>query len=192
MRVLEFRRLRQAACFAALVLLGSCESSPWYEHRFVPAPLEGEVSGPAGSGGEARALVTVLGIAKPEGALKDRAVVRMRIENIGSSPAKLAADSLSLVSADLKPFGPPSVNVPEMKEIPPGGNDTVDVAFPMPEGKGPYDLDLSGLNLRFTVAFGDQKVTTGMTFQRVDWHSYYDSGYPRMNVGVGVGWYHVH
>jgi hypothetical protein len=191
MRVLEFRRLRQIACTAALALLASCESSPWYEHRFVPAPLEGEVSAPAGTAGQARALVTVLGIAKPEGNQKDRAVVRMRIENIGSTSAKLEADSLSLVSADLKPFGPPSLNVPEMKEIPPGGNDTVDVAFPLPNGQGPYDLDLSGLNLRFTVAFGDQKVTTGMTFQRADWR-YYDSGYPRMNVGVGVGWYHVH
>jgi hypothetical protein len=40
---------------------------------------------------------------------------------------------------------------------------------------------------RFTVAFGEKKVTTGMTFQRTDW-GYWDPGYSRVHVGVGVGW----
>jgi hypothetical protein len=190
MRALQNRHLAVAVGTAFLALFTSCESSRWYEHRFQPAPLESEVATQAIPGAQVRALVTVIGIERGKDGLKDRALVRMRLENIGSVPAKLAPDSLSLLTADLRPFGAASVEPPEPKDLAPGSNATVDCVFPLPEGpgvKGPYDLDLSGLNLRFTVVFGEKKVTTGMTFQRTDW-GYWDPGYSRVHVGVGVGW----
>jgi hypothetical protein len=180
-------KLCVAAAASLLSLLASCESSPWYEHRFQPAPLEAEVSTQAVPGSQMRALVTVLGIEKGKDGKKDRALVRMRLENIGTSPAGFDSAASSLVTADLKSFGPPATTPVGKDAIPPGSNGEYDVEFPLPEGKGPYDLDLSGLNLRFTVVFGETKVTTGMTFQRADWR-YLEPGYPRWQVGVGVGW----
>jgi hypothetical protein len=182
-------RLLRSACAALPVLLASCESSRLYEHRFQPAPQEAEVSTQAVEGAQVRALVTVLGIERGKDGAKDQALVRMRLENLGKAPASLDAESLSLVTADLKSFGAATVSPAGTSEIKAGENATFDLAFPLPEGKGPYDLNLSGLNLRFTVAFGEQKVTMGMTFQRTDWR-YYDSGYPRVHVGIGYGWYH--
>jgi len=190
MSVLQSRHVRVAAGWFVLACLAACQSSRWYEHQFMPAPLESEVRTEAVQGTQVRALVTVLGIEKGHDGSKDRAVIRMRLENIGSVAAQLEADTLSLVSADLTAFGPASV-VPSASEIGPGQNATFDFGFPLPDGKGPNDLDLSGINLRFTVTFLDKKVTTGMTFQRTDWR-YYDSGYPRVQVGLGVGWYDCH
>ena len=191
MRALWVRRLPATASALLLACLSSCASSHWYEHRFVPAPMEAEVTTQVVAGAQVRALVTVVGIERGKKGAGDRVIVRMRLENMGSVPAKLAADSLSMVSADLKAFAPGTVEPAETKAVGPGTDSTVDCAFSFPEGKGPYDFDLSGLNLRFSVAFGDQKVTTGMTFQRGDWQ-YLDSGYPQMHVGVGVGWCQFH
>ncbi len=191
MSVLPIRHVAAVAGSLLLAFCASCQSSRWYEHGFQPAPLEAEVRTEAVQGSQVRALVTVLGIEKGVDGARDRAVVRMRLENIGSAAARLETDSLSFVSADLQPFGPAVVQPPDSKEIPPGGNATFDCGFPLPEGKGPYDLDLSGVNLRFTVAFSDKKVTTGMTFQRTDWR-YYDPGYSRIHVGIGMGFYDCH
>jgi hypothetical protein len=191
MSVLQSRHVRVAAGSFLLACFAACQASGWYEHRFQPAPLESEVRSEAAPGSQVRALVTVLGIERGRDGAKDRALVRMRLENIGSVPAQLEADSLSLVSADLKAFGPATVEPPPSQEIGQGQNATFDCGFPLPEGKGPYELDLSGINLRFTVIFVDKKVTTGMTFQRTDWR-YYDPGYPRVQVGLGVGWYDCH
>jgi hypothetical protein len=191
MSILHSRHLRVAASSLLLACFASCHASPWYEHQFQPAPLESEVRTEAVPGSQVRALVSVLGISRGRDGAVDRALIRMRLENIGTAAAELETDSLSLVTADLKAFGPPTVEPGPSKEIAPGQNATFDCGFPLPEGKGPYEFDLSGLNLRFTVAFLDKKVTTGMTFQRTDWR-YYDPGYPRMHVGFGVGWSDCH
>lgn len=191
MRTLRIRHLPTLASALLLAGLCSCASSPWYEHRFAPAPLETQVATQAVPGALVRALVTVIGIERAKEGVKDHVVVRMRLENLGSVPARLAADSLGLVSADLKPFPPGMARAPEMAEIAPGTDWTVDCAFEFPDGTRPRDFDLSGLNLRFSLMFGDQRVTTGMTFQRVDW-DYVNPYYPQMTVGVGFQTCHIH
>jgi hypothetical protein len=191
MRAHRIRRLPAVASALLLAVLSACAGSPWYEHRFAPAPLETQVATQAVPGANVRALVTVIGIERAKDGVKDRAVVRMRLENLGSVPAKLAADSLGLVSADLKPFPPGIVQAPETPEIAPGADWTVDCAFEFPDGTRPRDFDLGGLNLRFSLMFGDQRVTTGMTFQRVDW-DYVNPYYPQMTVGVGFQATRVH
>jgi len=45
------------------------------------------------------------------------------------------------------------------------------------------------ISIKVPKDFGDKKVTTGVSFQRVDWR-YYEPGYPRIRFGVGYGWYH--
>jgi len=178
-----------ALAFAlGLSILAGCSSSGWYEHRFDPAPIEVSVSNEGTPGSQIRALVTVIGIAHGKEGHPDAAVIRVRLENLGSAEAKFDAPSSSLLTADLKALGPPQAPPTAGQEIAPGGTGEYDLAFPTPEGKRPADLDLSGLNFRFAILFGEKKVVTGMTFQRTDWR-YYDS-YPHVQVGVGVGFSH--
>jgi hypothetical protein len=177
---------------AALLLLGlgSCTSPRFYDYRFQPAPLEVEVGSQSVAGSQVRTLVTVLGIQRAGEGQPASAIVRMRLENLGSAPAKLEIESSSLVSADLVVFGPARIvsadpaGMPEA-EIPAGGDASVDLMFPLPEGRRASDVDLSGLNLRFTLRFGEYTATAGATFRRVEW-GYWDPGYyPHVSIGVG-------
>ena len=126
-------------------------------------------------------------------------------------------DELELVSAELATLGPATVGLgderpkdqepkdqkpPEEKAIDekpaeggpaagtpigPGESAVYDLAFPLPAGKRAYDLNLRGLNLRWTIAFGEHKVRTGVNFQRVDWRGW-DEDWPHVHVGVGFGY----
>ncbi|MFN0009497.1 MAG: hypothetical protein ACKVXR_16485 [Planctomycetota bacterium] len=178
------RFLARAASLAVLTCLAACTASPYYDHRFQPAPYEVQVASDAVPGSQMRALASVLGIERAKDGVPDRAIVRIRLENLGSVPATFETDSLGLVSADLQSFGTPTVLGEANPALQPGNSGVYDVAFPLPAGKRPRDVDLSGLNLRFTVAYGAHKVTAGASFARSDWQ--YDE-YPRVQVGFGVG-----
>ena len=182
------RPFTTSASALALVLLAACSSSGWYEHRFDPAPIEASISNEGTPGSQVRALVTVIGIAHGKEGQPDAAVIRVRLENLGSVATKFDAPAASLLTADLKAFGPAQAPPTAGQEIPPNGTGEYDLTFPTPEGKRPSDLDMSGLNFRFALLFDGKRVVTGMTFQRTDWR-YYDS-YPRVQVGVGVGFSH--
>ena len=175
-----------------LVLLGSCASPRFYDQRFQPAPLETEVGTQAVPGSQVRSLLTVIGIERAGEGHGARAVVRIRLENLGTAPTKLETETLSLLSADLVPFGPAELASSEPPATPeslvaPGQSATYDVDFPLPAGQKVSSLDLSGLNLRFTLLFGEHKATAGATFRRVEW-VYWDPYYPSVSVGVGYGW----
>lgn len=184
---------RSAFLLVLPFLLGACTSSRFYDHRFQPAPLEVEVRTQAVAGAQVRSLVTVIGIERAGEGHGARAIVRMRLENLGTAPAKLETESLSLVSADLQVFGPAqvvSVEPIEMmtgKDLGADENATFDLLFPLPEGRRTSEIDFSGLNLRFTLRFGEHAATAGATFRRVEW-GYWDPGYPRVSIGVGYGW----
>ncbi|MFN0007277.1 MAG: hypothetical protein ACKVXR_05165 [Planctomycetota bacterium] len=173
-----------------LLGLGSCTSSRFYDHRFQPAPLEVEVGTQAVAGSQVRTLVTVIGIQRAGEGQPASAIVRMRLENLGSAPARLETESMSLVSADLVVFGPARIvsadpaGLPE-GEIAAGGDGAIDLMFPLPEGRKASEVDLSGLNLRFTLRFGEHGATAGATFRRVEW-GYWDPGSPRLSIGVGI------
>lgn len=181
------------ACFAALQLLAGCTTSRFYDLRFQPAPLEAEVATQAVAGAQVRALATVIGIERARKGHEARAVVRMRLENLGTAGAKLETGTLSLVSADLKAFGGATVEPVDgtaKEEIGPGEHAVFELQFPLPDGRRTSEIDFSGLNLRFTLLFGEHRVTTGASFQRVDWR-YWDPGSPRVHIGIGYGWTHV-
>ena len=188
MRALRPSVIRAALGGLALIAsLESCSTSPWYDHRFEPAPIEAAISNEGTPGSQVRALVTVIGIERGKDGKPDHTVIRVRLENIGTARATFDPALASLLTADLKPFGPVAAMPPGPGEIAPGAAGQHDLAFPLPDGRKPRDLDLSGLNFRFTVSFEDKKVTTGMTFVRTDWR-YYDP-YPHVQVGVGVGFH---
>ena len=172
---------------ASLCLASACSVPRWYDYGFSPSPNEIEVPSPGDSSADLRVLVSILGISRgEEGKQPDRVEMRMRLENMGSTPAQLLTDSFSLYSADLQVFGPALVAPAQIPPVPSGGSATVDIAFPLPDGRGPDEMNLRGLNMRWTVAFGDRRVTTGATFARTDWRAPYDD-YPRVHVGVGFG-----
>ena len=182
----------RASSAAFLLLLGACTSPRFYDDRYLPAPLEAEVGSEAVAGSQVRALVTVIGIERAAEGHGVRAVVRIRLENLGGVPAKLERESLSLVSADLVVFGPAevvSVDPAEMAEaaLALGQAATFDLVFPLPAGRTTSQIDLSGLNLRFALRFGDRAMTTGATFRRMEW-GYWDPGYPQVSWGVGMCW----
>ena len=169
-----------ASLALALVLLTGCAT--YYDHRFAPAPIEVELFvGERQPEAQARALVTVLGIRRPADGRGALVEARLRIENIGSTPVALVPDTLSLVAADLRELGTPSV-APWPEPIAQGSSGLYDIDFELKAGRTPGDYDLQGLNLKFEVDFGDQRVQTGITFERTSLA--YPSD-PRVSFGFG-------
>jgi hypothetical protein len=173
--------MRRTALLAAL-LCSACSS--YYNHVFYPAPLEVQQEVQGDSTSQARALVSVVGIRKPDSKAGTgvQFEVRLRIENVGASAVQLVADSLSLVAADLRSFEPPSIE-PEPAWIAQGEVAVYDIVFPFPAGTTPKDYDLKGINLGWSVDFGEQRVKTGVTFERA-W-----SGGGEPHVSMGFGYY---
>jgi len=173
---------------ALLVPLSACEST-WYAARFAPAPLEVELRADGEPSAQARALLTVAGIRRADEGLPAQVVVRLRLDNLGESPLSLVPEGFDCVSGDLVSMGAPSLDQDPGQPLARGESRTWTISFPMPEGRTPEDLDWRGLNLKWTVAFGERRVTTGVTFERV-WGDAYDPywGAPYYGgVSVGVG-----
>jgi hypothetical protein len=167
------------------MLSSACAMPRWYDYGFSPAPLEAEVATADDPAAELRVLVSILGIARGQDGKADQVEVRMRLENLGTTPVKLLTDSFSLCSADLQLFGTPTVLPADVPILEASRSTVVDLAFPLPPEKHPTDMNLRGLNLRWTVSFGEHHVTTGASFTRSDWRAPYDD-YPRVNAGMGI------
>src|SRR6187551_1392490 len=114
---------------ALLVTVGSasCTTSRWYDTRYQPAPLETRVTTSAVAGSQVRALVSVLGVARPsaEEGHGDQVEVRLRLENLGTVEAVVEQDGFSLVSADLVPFAQPVFAPNTAPSVPPGETRTI-------------------------------------------------------------------
>lgn len=178
--------VRRCVIVVSLTALASCSTSRWYDYRFTPAPLEVQLQTSEDPNAEARGLVTVLGVARARDGEPDAVEMRLRLENLGTTPANLLEQSFRLVSADLQSFGPPEVRPPGDHRLQAGENVIVDVRFPLPKGKRPGDFNLSGLNSSWTVAFGERRITTSASFVRSD-VGVYDPYYPRTQFGIGIG-----
>jgi hypothetical protein len=174
-------------CIASLGLIASCETTNWYDYTFAPAPLEIPIRSERDPRVEVRALVTILGIMKGYSGAPDRIEVRMRLENIGGTPARLEPDSFSLVTADLQVFEHPELEPPETPVLQPGDVAAVDVAFALPLGKRPENFNLRGITLDWTMDFNGVRQRSSVPFSRTDWRPYEDSN-PHVHFGVGVGY----
>jgi hypothetical protein len=170
---------------ASAGLFGGCRAQP-YEQRHTFTPRPGEIV--ANRDSAVRTLATVIGVRR-EDRRQDipRSVeVAMRIENTGQQAATFDPNTLELVSANLRSFPRPMTTPADTVDIPPGGQIEVFARFPIPEGDAP--LDITGLNLRWTLAVGEQRVPQSLSFQRApdDHRRGYDRS-PRFGVGVGIG-----
>jgi hypothetical protein len=174
--------MRTAILLFATALAAGCASH--YAHRFAPAPVEVDLFVDGDADAQARGLVTVKGIRRPDDGHNATVEARLRIENLGSKPALLAAESLSLVSADLRDMGKARVT-PAPQPIERGEIGVYDVEFELPEGRELDDYDLAGLNFKWEVDFGGERVLSGLTFERVH-------GAPRdPQVSFGFGYFHA-
>ena len=170
------------ALLALLPILGGCNST-WYSHRFTPAPLEVPIGLDDQPSAQASVLLTVRGIrrAVPETGEPAEVEVLLRIENLGSTPALLDAQSLSLVTADLVPFDSARLDPAVPPLVAQGDQIVHTIRFPLPPGTVFSDLDWRSMHLRWTIIFDERRVTTGVTFERLmpQWsHSPYSPLYP--------------
>jgi hypothetical protein len=149
----------------AVLLTASCASSPYYDLRYQPAPLEVEVAADSVKGSQVRALASVLGVARPNEETKRGTTVemRLRLENLGTVDARVDAERFSLVSADLVAFDKVALAPNTDLVVPAGQTRTIDFSFGAPD----KPLDWAGLNLRFTLVFVEARVTTGGTFSQI-------------------------
>lgn len=170
-----------------LTALAACEST-WYSARFAPAPLEVELRADGEPSAQARALLTVVGLKRAADGQPAQVVVRVRLDNLGDSPLALVQESLECVSGDLVSMSAPSLDQDPGQPLSRGESRVWTASFAMPHGRTPEDLDWRGLNVKWSVDFGERRVTTGVTFDRV-FNDYRDPywGHPAgMSVGVGV------
>jgi hypothetical protein len=174
-----------------LALLGAClaSCSTFYDARFAPSPLEVKLGDSEVSGLEGRALISVLGVRRPDSETGRPAQVEvmMRFENEGSVPFSLDAGSLQLSTADLFTLSAGEL-VPQVPEpVEPGGAREVAVTFPIPPSKSFYSLDWRGLNLRLILRYAERRKLVSASFERL---SYYPYGYgygPYYSMGWGYG-----
>jgi hypothetical protein len=180
---------------AALALLAaSCSSTPRY--IFMPRPLTVDIQWPETGEIVARAVIAVAGLREgsaKEG-LPDEMMLRLSLENLSDDPIGLEPGVWKLMSADLRPFGPATVEPADDNAILPGGEKTVELYFPVPEGAELDAYDLSGLNLRFGVRYRTGTIVSSATFERWVRTSYdpYGYAYPYAspygaNVSFGAG-----
>ncbi len=163
---------------AMLAMLPACTSTTW-RGRFTPTPAEAVVQEADGAEPVARILMSVRGAERPGGDPEAdfEMIVRLRVENESAEPLTLALDRFLLLDAALEAFGRPRVLPPQddaptvdadalADGVAPGAFALLELAFPFPPGRGPGDLNLSGLNLRGAVVLGDTELPVGATFAR--------------------------
>jgi len=172
-----------AALMTALMTAGGCAA---YEpHLYQPRPLEVALR-PDADGDKARMLVSITGIrrADPKADLPRSVEVRLRIDNRGDKPVNIKPADLELFSANLKQFPDAALEPAGPIQVAPDQTADTLARFPFPDAN---DLDLDGLNLRWTASVGDEQVTHSATFARRD--GQYERE-PRFHIGVGTGIYH--
>jgi len=195
------------AVIAVLVAATSgCRSSYSSRYAYSPRPVHVAVRAPEESGSIARAVLSVVGLRRPDedAGLPAEMHLRIRIESTSAGEIVFDPSRAMLLSADLEEFGPVRV-VPELGAIAPGDVVQADLYFPLPAGRRHDKLDLNGLSLRFGLRQGSATVVVDASFER-RWRNYgyyhgpyygphwapywgpYWGPYPRCRVVYGTYW----
>jgi len=179
-----------------LALLGACSSTDM-RMDYNPGPAQVVVRDEKGEAA-ARALLAVIGAERSDGTDQLRMRVRVRVENLGAEVVTFEGDRALLVDADLMAFDPPTWTAPGAPAdnaselaVPAGENALVDLRFPFPAGLDTSDLNLDGLNLRWSVSIGDRRELLGTTFtRRRRTTTFYPYPDPYFRFHMGYGYYH--
>jgi hypothetical protein len=175
---------RRVALAGVAAMLCGCSV---YNSRYVyaPRPVEVESVKPGADDAEpARTLVTVVGVRRDdeESQLPASVEVRLRVENTSPFPVAFDPGTLALFSAGLDRFPDPIVRPEGSVALEPAGSAIVEAFFPLPDGQRPSDLDLSGLNVQWTLEVGGHAVTSSASFLVLP-TAYYDRYHYRIGVG---------
>lgn len=151
----------------ALLLFATGCHSTWYGAQFAPVANEVRVA-TDDARGQARALVSVRGVRRTDSKTGEAARVElyMRLENLGAVAFHIQQQSLELLSGELIPFASAAIHSEDPPRVEPGAAANLDLYFPMPPGREPDEVDFRALNLRFTIDFEGEVVTTGVQFER--------------------------
>jgi hypothetical protein len=170
-----------------LFCAAGCHSSPYYSAQFLPATNEIPVGVPEREEAKVRTLLSVRGVLRADAKTGSpaRVEVVMRIENLGRVPCTLEQHSMQLLTGDLEPFGAAQITSPDPPVIAPDATSNFVIYFPMPGGRDPDHVNFKSLNLRWTLVFDGQGVTTGATFERI--YPAYGDPWSNVHFGVGVG-----
>lgn len=139
-------------------------------YQYWPRPLEAQVVLGDETVG-ARVLLAVVGVRRKdkESGRPSEVEVRLRLENRTDRSIQLDEGSLLLVAADLYVFPSPRCESEKTLKVDGGEAETFRFFFSVPEDRTwDRDLDLEGLNLRWSVLFPsrDETVTVSATFER--------------------------
>jgi hypothetical protein len=112
----------------------------------------------------ARVLTTVIGVQRASDATgnEPRLHLRILVENLSGQTATLNTDQCQLTTADLLSLSP--IAEPSNPSIPPGGRAEANLYYPLPAH--PDDLNLSGLNLKWSVTLNGNEVVRSSSFER--------------------------
>jgi hypothetical protein len=162
------------------LLLGGCQTSSTRAFTFLPRPQSVLVAGPPEVGTIGRAVIVVIGSLKADAStgMPESMHVRLVLENRAQRAIAFVPGQFRLRGSDLIPFGEPRLVPPEPPEVLPGAETTVDVYFPVPEGRRLSNLDLSGLDLRFSVAHESSVTDVTASFERIEVQPYAPYPYP--------------
>ncbi|MHC4081697.1 MAG: hypothetical protein ACYS15_11630 [Planctomycetota bacterium] len=176
-------RARPALAVVATVLSG-CSVYNW-RYVYEPRPVDIQTTKPGADDAEpARTLVTVVGVRREDSKsqLPASVEVRLRVENTSPFPVAFDPASFVLFSAGLERFPDPIVQPEGPVTVAPAGTAVVKAFFPFPDDRGASDLDLSGLNLRWTIEVDGYAATSSASFLALP-TAYYDRYHYRIGVG---------
>jgi len=181
--------LRCAVCGLMLTVLSGglgCGDRYAGKFRYRPNPYATTVASKAdGAAGPVEMLAAIRDVREVEDGEGATLHATLHLENLADRQVRFDPGSLALFSADLRRFGEPETTPSAEVTLDPGGSMKILARFPFPEGLKPEDVDMSGLNLRWTVQIGDEKLTRNSTFTRIHPRRYYTD--PRYGWGGYYG-----
>jgi hypothetical protein len=181
-------------CFALVLLAGLSACSTYYPHYdYTPRPHETQLHARPELGDQpseydrllARVLTTVIGVQRASDATgnKPRVHLRVLIENHSDQSITLNTSQCQLTTADLLSLTPIAEPGPDPMIVA-GATQEVNLYYPL-DGN-PDDVNLSGLNLKWSVKIDGNDVVSSSSFGRIEYYDTYYDGYPWFGVGAGV------
>jgi len=163
------RHVPHLALLALAVLpLAACQATR-VPYRFTPSPLEVLVQEAPDQPILARVLVGIPG-AEREGGRSDghpELLVRVRVENKGTSTLSLDPGACVLLGSDLARFGDPRPERPGPLTVEQGGSEALLLRFPFPMDGDLEAPLLNGVNLQFELEVDGRAVEASVTLERV-------------------------
>ena len=159
-------RIRSAALALAALSAAAAGCATSAGSRYLPALASLELPS-AGSDAAVSALVSLAVLPETRGA-PARIELRLRLDDDGALPVRLAPEPLELRNADLRSLGRPELAPAGPIELAPGGEAIVTATFTLPPELALGSEALRALNVRVAVEVAGREAASSVTFTRVE------------------------